>query len=167
MTKSTPTIAALWSITGASTSPRPRPRTCVHLLSTFPFRRTLANASSIAPSPSAMPFYNVGGGHCHCHVYTPCHSTMGTLRSLRGREGGTHAAFTKHNCSICDFGGAHATLPLNRMVNPVSAAAATAATTLQRPSAMTMNENGGNGTLFRLVRGGSHSPPAPRLSAEF
>ena len=147
------------------------PSASAHSCISFPnllFRRTHANGSSIPPS--VMPFYNGGGGHCHCHVYTPCHSTMGTLRSLRGREGGTHAAFTKHNCSICDFGGAQATLPLNRMVNPVAAAAAAAAATLQRPAATTLNEGaaaGGNGTLFRLGRGGSYSPPAPRLSAEF
>ena len=98
---------------------------------------------------------------------------MGTLRSVRGRDGGVtsagHAAFAQHNCSICDFG--QATLPLNRAVNPVAAAAAAAAATLQRP-AMAFNVGGaaGNGTLFRLGRAGSYSPPpppAPRLSAEF
>ena len=112
-----------------------------------------------------MPFFNAGSGHCHCHVYTPCHSAMGTLRSDRGRDGGGHAAFAQHNCSICDFG--QATLPLNRPVNPVAAAAAAAAATLQRPA---MPLNVGTGTLFRMGRAVSYSPPpppAPRLSAEF
>lgn len=95
---------------------------------------------------------------------------MGTLRSVRGRDGGGggHAAFAQHDCSICDFG--QATLPLNRPVNPVAAAAAAAAT-LQRPAMLNVGvAAGGNGTLFRLGRAGSYSPPlppAPRLSAEF
>ena len=119
-----------------------------------------------------MPFFGAGSGHCHCHVYTPCHSAMGTLRSVRGRDGGGggHAAFAQHDCSICDFG--QATLPLNRpVVNPVASAAAAAAATLQRPAMLNVGvAAGGNGTLFRLGRAGSYSPPlppAPRLSAEF
>ena len=142
------------------------PHVCSTASLFFLFRRTITHGSV---TPSVMPFFNTGSGHCHCHIYTPCHSAMGTLRSVRGRDGGTHAAFAQHNCSICDFG--QATLPLNRPVNPV-AAAATAAATLQR-QAMPLNMGAaaaGNGTLFRLGRAVSYSPPpppAPRLSAEF
>ncbi len=50
------------------------------------------------------------------------------------------------------------TLPLNRMVSPVHA----------NNGGGYPNTGAGHGTLFRLGRAGSHSPPlAPRLSAEF
>jgi hypothetical protein len=119
-------------------------------------RRTLTNGS-VSPVMSQAPYFNGGGGggHCHCHMYTPCHSNMGTLQSVRSSR--DNGGFPQHKCSICDFG--QTTLPLNRMVSPLHPAAAGPRQPYQN----------GHGTLFRLGRARSRSPPpmAPRLSAEF
>ncbi len=53
-------------------------------------------------------FSNGGvGGHCHCHIYTPCHSKMGTLQRSGAGSRMTECGggpFSQHKCSICDFG---------------------------------------------------------------